>query len=107
MATRTKRTTTTKRARKTAKLDTSSVVPAKFRERYGRSGNCGDKLALKFAQATRVDGKPDPAKVRKLAEANGCWQPGYEKLNAGMQSMNVSNRLRKLARDGAAIKWGR
>ena len=90
------------------KTATGSVVPAEFRQRYGASGSCDDTTARKLAKATRgKDGKPDPAKLRKVAEANGVWRAEYDKLNPGLARMTVGNRLRKLPRDGVAIKWGR
>ncbi len=57
------------------------------------------ELSQKLTAAVSDDkGRTDPAKLRKLAEANGCWQDGYAKLNVGMQRMNVGTRLRRRRR---------
>ena len=82
-------------------------VPADFRNRYReRGGSCGDDVATLLAQHTRGDdGKPDPAKLRALAERNGVWQDRYAALNPGQQRMNDGNRLRAMARRGEAIEW--
>lgn len=89
--------------------ETRSVVPADWRAKYKeRGGSCGDELAERLRRHLAAqDGTIDLAKLRKLAEANGVWRPGYEKLNAGLARMSVSNRLRALVRAGVAIKWGR
>ena len=64
------------------------------------------ELSVKLAAAVSDDkGRTDPAKLRRLAEANGCWQPGYSALNIGMQRMNVGTRLRAKVAHGEKVKW--
>jgi hypothetical protein len=108
----TRKTTTTrtkpKTRRPTAKRADSaaSVVSAKYRERYA-DGSCGDDLAARLKKHLAADdGTTDLTKLRDLAKANGVWEDGYSKLNAGLARMSVSNRLRALLRKGGAVKWG-
>lgn len=93
-----------------------SVVPPKFRKRYAPNNDSnGDSFSQELRDYLEVeilgqDGELrghgiDTAKLRRLAEANGCWKPEYEHLNAGMQRMNVGNRLRAKVRRGEAVSW--
>jgi hypothetical protein len=84
---------------------TGSIVRAEYRERY-EDGSCGDDLAAKLRKHTLgADGKTDVAKLKALAEANNAWRSEYSSLNAGMQRMNIGNRLRKIVRDGGKVVW--
>jgi hypothetical protein len=82
-------------------------VPAKYRKQYD-DGSCGDDLAVRLKRhVTTADGTIDVAKLRTLAELNGVWRSEYAKLNPGLARMTCGNRLRALARNGGAVKWGR
>lgn len=52
----------------------------------------------------RVRGLPPP-KFKEFALANGCWDGRYAELPAGLQRMNVVNRLRAKLRKGHSVKW--
>lgn len=41
------------------------------------------------------DGRTDPEKLRRFAEANGCWKPKYAALSLGSQMAAVLGKLRK------------
>ena|SRR5215475_4421492 len=84
---------------------TRSVVPTKYGDRY-KDGSCGDALAARLKnQVTTVDDTTDTAKLVKLAKANGVWEDGYSKLNAGLIRITIGNKVRKLAREGRNIAW--
>jgi hypothetical protein len=77
----------------------ASVVPTKYRERYGKAGNCGDDIAAELRQYLETEndqGKPviDRAKLEKFAKKNDLWNAAYAALNNGQVRMNVGNRLR-------------
>lgn len=99
--------------------ESRSIVKKKYKVAYKKFRNtCGDDMTLLMAKAVKHEvtvvtkgGKQkkvwrtDPARLKKLAKANGAWRDEYDHLNVGQQSMNVGNRLRKLAKDGVEIKW--
>ncbi|SFZ82893.1 hypothetical protein SAMN02983003_1335 [Devosia enhydra] len=65
-----------------------------------------DDFAQQLSKAVADDnGRVDRVKLRALAEANGVWNPAYERLNVGQARMNVGNRLRAKARKGQAVVW--
>lgn len=95
-----------------------SVVPEKYRQKYGAAQNCGDEIALALtafvtlprANKKDVDGGLDRARLRAVAEVNGLgdkladWE--YRGLNGGLLRMNTSNVLRGMNRRGEAVKIG-
>lgn len=100
-----------------------SVVPQKYRERYGAAQNCGDEIALaltNFVTLPRkrgdIDGGLDRAKLRAVCEVNGFgdkmadWEERTTKagnpLNGGLLRMNASNVLRGMNRRGEEVKIG-
>lgn len=95
-----------------------SVVPEKYRERYGAAQNCGDDIAqalTAFVTAERAskknpDGGLDRAKLRGVAEANGIGDKLAEwedrGLNGGLLRMNTSNVLRGMNRRGEGVVIG-
>jgi hypothetical protein len=85
-----------------------SVVQADFRARYAEhGGSSGDELSVRLRKHLETaDGTIDLAKLRALAETNEVWSDRYSSLNAGMQRLNVGNRLRALVRRGGKVKWG-
>lgn len=87
--------------------DPRSIVSADWRDRYAKhGGSCGDALSVRLRRHLEADdGSLDLTKLKALALLNGCWQPGYERLNRGMRRLNVGNRLRALARNGVTVKW--
>lgn len=95
-----------------------SVVPEKYRRKYGAAQNCGDEIALALtafvtlprANKKDVDGGLDRARLRAVAEVNGIGDKlaGWEEreLNGGLLRMNTSNVLRGMNRRGEAVKIG-
>lgn len=96
-----------------------SIVPAKYRIRYGAPQNCGDEIALAltaFVTLPRakgkqdIDGGLDRAKLRGVAEVNGIgdklanWEE--RDLNGGLLRMNTSNVLRGMWRRGEQVTIG-
>lgn len=64
-----------------------------------------NRKADELGQAVRdwvkgSDGKTDPAKLKRLAEANDCWQAKYDGMNLGSQSAAVLGKLRWLGGQG-------
>lgn len=54
-----------------------------------------DDLGQRVREQVRSpDGKTDPAKLKRLAEANGCWLSKYEGMSAGSQMAAVLSKLR-------------
>lgn len=63
-------------------------------------------LSVQLTSAVTDDkGKTDPAKLKAFAVANGLWKADYERLNVGMQRMNVGTRLHAMQKKGGAIVW--
>jgi hypothetical protein len=95
-----------------------SIVPLKYRIRYGSPQNCGDEIALALtafvtlprANKKDSDGGLDRARLRAVAEVNGIGDKlaGWEDrgLNGGLLRMNTSNVLRGMNRRGEAVKIG-
>jgi hypothetical protein len=98
-----------RRSPRRAPTSSGSVVTAEFRRRYREhGGSCGDDLATKLTKAVAsAGGGIDLEKLKKLAERNAAWKPEYASLNAGLQRMVLSTRLRALVRNGGVVKWGR
>lgn len=87
-----------------------SIVKPKYRKIYQpKQDSCGDTLADDMRDYLTVEEEGiksiDLRKLRRLADANGVWNPRYANLNAGQQRMNVGNRLRALVRNGREITW--
>lgn len=95
-----------------------SVVPEKYRQKYGSQQNCGDEIALALTnyvtmeRATKKnpDGGLDRAKLRGVAEVNGIGDKLAEwegrGLNGGLLRMNTSNVLRGMNRRGEQVQIG-
>jgi hypothetical protein len=82
------------------KLSRSVIKPDYKRE------HVPDDFARQLSKAVADDkGRVDRVKLRALAEANGVWNPAYDRLNPGHARMNVGNRLRAKARKGQAVVW--
>jgi hypothetical protein len=91
---------------------TSSIIKAKYKDKYKPTDmTCGDDLATQIREHIveySTDGKTEvvnKTKLKKFAQANGCWDPRYENLNVGQQRMNIGNRLRAKVRKGHEVKW--
>jgi hypothetical protein len=95
-----------------------SIVPEKYRRKYGAAQNCGDEIALALtafvtlprANKKDVDGGLDRARLSAVAEVNGIGDKLAEwmerGLNGGLLRMNTSNVLRGMNRRGEAVKIG-
>lgn len=95
-----------------------SIVPEKYRVRYGAPQNCGDEIALELTDFVteprknkkNPDGGLDRAKLRGVAEENGIsakladWED--RGLNGGLLRMNTSNVLRGMNRRGERVVIG-
>lgn len=95
-----------------------SIVPEKYRRKYGASQRCGDDVAevlsayvtLERATKKNPDGGLDKAKLRGVAELNGIgdklavWED--KGLNGGLLRMNTSNVLRGMVRRGERVEIG-
>ncbi len=92
-----------RRATRGSRTATGSVISSEYRKQHQP-----DEFALRLKKhVANNDGGIDLAKLRALAEANNAWDARYAKLNAGMQRLNVGNRLRALMRRGGKILWDR
>lgn len=95
-----------------------SVVPEKYRVKYGVTQRCGDTIAetlsayvtLPRAGKKDIDGGLDRAKLQEVAAQNGLAAKleGYEDrgLNGGLLRMNISNILRGMNRRGERVQIG-
>ena len=76
----------------------NSVVPPKYKQRYGTKANCGDELA------NALDGIDPASDVwPRLAADNGIDWSRWSHLNNGMRRMNLGNVLRNLAKKGTRL----
>lgn len=86
-----------------------SVVPVKYKKAYAATDNtCGDELALYLKKYTTIENKVgrdtmDTAKLAEVAKANDQPIVG---VNAGLQRMNLSNRLRGMLKHGQTVTVG-
>lgn len=95
-----------------------SIVPQKYRIKYGVTQRCGDTIAetlsafvtLPRAGKKDIDGGLDNSRLRAVAEANGLGDKlaEYEdkELNGGLRRMNISNILRGMHRRGERVVIG-
>tara|TARA_R100001594_G_scaffold33685_4_gene62442 strand:+ start:953 stop:1504 length:552 start_codon:yes stop_codon:yes gene_type:complete len=76
----------------------SSVVPSRYKERYGTKANCGDELA------NCLDGIDSSSDAwSQLAADNGIDWSRWSHLNNGMRRMNLGNVLRNMAKKGTRL----
>lgn len=99
--------------------DGGSIVPNKYRIKYGVTQRCGDDVAetlsgyvtLPRAGKKDIDGGLDRARLREVANANslGAKLDDYEarELNGGLLRMNISNILRGMVRRGEKVVIGK
>ena len=84
-----------------------TIVPETYKLRYTLASpdgqSCGDALALALAEATKTDGKADPAKLARVATANGVDLGRWSHLNVGQQRMNLGNVLRSALKKGKVV----
>lgn len=98
--------------------DSGSIVPEKYRIKYGVTQRCGDDVAetlsgfvtLPRAGKKDIDGGLDRSRLRAVAELNGLADKlaDYEhrELNGGLLRMNISNILRGKVRRGEKVVIG-
>lgn len=96
-----------------------SIVPEKYRIKYGVTQRCGDDVAetlsgyvtLPRAGKKDIDGGLDRDRLREVANANGLGKKldDYEarELNGGLLRMNISNILRGMVRRGEKVVIGK
>lgn len=88
------------------------VVPAWWHSKATRfGGGCSDDidLAMRDAFLTRATDKSDKPQLdvdalRAWGESIGLWRDKWDRLNPGMQRMNLTNRVRAAIRNGATIE---
>lgn len=97
--------------------ESHSIVPAKYRARYKPFKDTnGDGLSEQIKAHVSAPNDAGElrisfSKLRRFAEANGCWSNDYSHLNHGQMKMNVTNRLRAKIRQAKAdgkeyeIQW--
>jgi hypothetical protein len=84
------------------------AIGAGYREKYGKTGHCGDDIASALKDyVTDEKGKIDQDKLWDVAKANGIDMNKYAHLNIGMQRMNLGNRLRGMHNKGLEVKIGK
>ena len=76
----------------------SSVVPRKYKQKYGAKANCGDVVATKMEDIS-------PDYLPHLASVNDIDFNRWAHLNPGMRRMNLGNVLRNRAKNGDEIVW--
>jgi hypothetical protein len=99
--------TKTPKRRKTRRAApaTASLIKPDYRARYAADGSCGDPLSARLRKHLSTDDGLDLKALKRLALANGAWQPRYATLNPGHARLCVGNRLRALVRSGTKIVW--
>lgn len=92
--------------------DSSALLERDLDGRAGRGPTAdranGSRLADELGAQVRAhvraeDGRVDPARLRSLAEANGCWLARYGTMSAGSRMAGVLARLRLRAERGHEI----
>lgn len=87
----------------------NSIVPLKYKERYGKDGNCGDELAAALNAAINV-GEKGTASLDALVEVGN--QNGVDVMkkwgerNIGQKRMNLGNVLRGKLKRGEQVVVG-
>ena len=76
----------------------SSVVPQKYKQKYGTKANCGDEVATKMEEVL-------PEELPHLASLNDIDFNRWAHLNPGMRRMNLGNVLRNRANNGTEVVW--
>ena len=88
--------------------ESHSIVPPKYRARYKPfkdTNSDGLSEQIKAHVSAPNDAgelRISFSKLRRFAEANGCWSNDYSHLNHGQMKMNVTNRLRAKIRKAKA-----
>lgn len=73
---------------------------------FHASNRVDDDIGVRVRDYARGDnGKTDPLRLRRLAEANSVWFDRYAALNLGGQMAAVLGRLRPKAKQGLAIAF--
>jgi len=73
---------------------------------FHASNRLDDDIGVRVrAYVAGGNGKTDPLRLRRLAEANQIWQPRYSALNLGGQMAAILGRLRPKAKQGLAIAF--
>ncbi len=81
---------------------TGTVVPQKYKDKYGKLQSCGDDLVSFLLRSWGE--KTDLEMVKATGIENGIWNERWERLNPGMQRMNLGNRMRTRVREGAVLQ---
>lgn len=81
-----------------------SIVPPKYKAKYGKKEHCGDELGYAVSEIVR-DGKGQIVMeaLAALATENGLSLDRWAHLNPGQQSMNLRNVLRGRVKRGEAV----
>lgn len=85
----------------------NSIVPEKFKKRYGKDHNCGDELASVMRDACNdKKGKCDERKLAEVMAQNSIAGDRWAGLNLGQQRMNLGNVLRNRLKNGEFVQVG-
>jgi hypothetical protein len=80
----------------------SGVMVMTYHVRYtANGGGCGDTLDLALRDLLLSNDGTNLDLLQQIAEKNGVWVQKWASLNAGMQRMNLANRLRSILRNNA------
>lgn len=85
----------------------SSIVPAKYKEIYGKSGSKNDDLAIALRNFCNDDkGKVILDRLHRVMADNGIDTARWSGLNIGQRRMNTGNILRSRAKNGGRVVVG-
>lgn len=101
-----------------ARFAKAGVMVKSYHDRYmAQGGGCADTIDIAMkdafltltrdvptAKGTRSEAALDVAAMREWGVAIGLWNDKWDRLNPGMQRMNLTNRVRSAVRKGADIK---
>lgn len=101
-----------------ARFAKAGVMTKSYHDRYmAQGGGCADTIDMAMKDAfltlsrsvptktgTRSEPALDVVAMREWGVAIGLWNDKWDRLNPGMQRMNLTNRVRSAVRKGADIK---
>ena len=92
----------------TNKNGDNGIIKAKYVKRYGRAGNCGDRIAKLLREYLKDgNGKMNHRKLANVANANDIVMAPWKELSGGLRRMALGNCLRGRHRDGKTVVIGK
>lgn len=113
MATRKAKAAPKAKAKKSAKgsapkPENRSIVPAKYKARYGKAGTVGDELADALTAYCHGEDGISPMKIVEIGKQNGIdVLDRWGQRNLGQQRMNLGNVLRGRLKRGEYVRVGK